>query len=233
MKNSWPIYVVLLTLFFAGISYAQFDAFYLPDTMAAPPQPETPAATPTPSPPVNYRDIPLPLSEGDDDIIRLTPDNARFLRLSEDAASVVVTNPFHASVMLDSPRLLIIMPRTPGTTSFAVLNKTGSVIAEKKIVVSAIKSKYVRIRRMCPPGDAACVPASYFYCPDGCYEIAPVASVGPTEVPGFVNSSAASSQSISNDMLLQSLQSGGMPAGFGGMPAISPGNIPPFVEEGE
>lgn len=109
----------------------------------------------------------------DDDIIRITPDKTKIVRLNQDAASVIVTNPAHASVLLDSPRLLVVMPRVPGSTSFTVLNSKGQVILERTVIVSGLaKQKYVRIRKMCDNGGTGgCVPTSYFYCPDGCYEV--------------------------------------------------------------
>jgi hypothetical protein len=121
----------------------------------------------------------------DDDVIRLTPDKTKIIHLTQDAASVVVTNPAHASVLLDSPRVLVVMPRVPGTTSFTVLNANSKVIAEKTVIVSAAnKAKYVRIRKICDGTGGACVPTSYYYCPDGCYEVLTVPpDNGATQVP--------------------------------------------------
>ena len=121
----------------------------------------------------------------DDDVIRITPDKTKIVHLSQDAASVIVTNPANLSVLLDSPRLLIVMPRTPGTTSFTVLNNKGQTIAEKTVIVAAAaKAKYVRIRRVCDNAGAGCVPTAYFYCPDGCYEVMTVPpDNGATQVP--------------------------------------------------
>lgn len=116
----------------------------------------------------------------DDDILRLTTNKDKLIRLEKDAASVIVNNPEHAQVLLDSPRLLIVMPRQPGATSFSVLDGAGNVILHKEIIVSNVESHYVRIRRMCTGGDASCAPTSYFYCPNGCYEVT-------TMNPGGVN----------------------------------------------
>lgn len=122
----------------------------------------------------------------DDTIIRITPDKTKIVRLKEDAASVIVTNPAHVSVLLDSPRLLVVMPRVPGSTSFTVLNAKGQIILERTVIVSGLaKQKYVRIRRMCDNGGTGgCVPTAYFYCPDGCYEVLTVPpDGGATNVP--------------------------------------------------
>lgn len=110
--------------------------------------------------------------------IQLTPDRTEIVRLEQDAASVVVTNPAHAQVMMETPRLLLVMPRTPGSTSLFVLDKDGKTIFERDIIVSGTTKPYVRIRKSCNQGDNNCNTDSYFYCPDGCYE---VSTVPPTE----------------------------------------------------
>lgn len=105
--------------------------------------------------------------------IRLTSNKNKLIRLERDASSVVVNNPNHASVMLDTPRLLIIVPHQPGATSFTVLDENGETIIEKDVIITNVQPKYVRIRRMC--GDSQnCEANSYFYCPDGCYEVTSV-----------------------------------------------------------
>lgn len=108
--------------------------------------------------------------------LRLTPDRSEIIRLQEDAASVVVTNPAHAQVMMETPRLLLVMPRQPGSTSLFVLDAQGKTILERDILVSASTQPYVRIRKACAANDQSCQANSYYYCPDGCYEV--------TTVPG-------------------------------------------------
>jgi len=119
---------------------------------------------------------------GDPRAIRLTPDRTKILRLRESAASVIVANPVHATVSLDSPRLLILMPREPGTTSFTVLNAEGKVLLERSIIVSAVQPQYVRVRRVC--GNASdCEASNYYYCPDGCFEVTPVVHEDRGNIP--------------------------------------------------
>jgi hypothetical protein len=117
-------------------------------------------------------------SGDDDDIdgpLRLTMDQTRLVHLDQDAASVIVANPGHVSVSLDNPRLLIVTPHDAGATSMIVLDGEGKTILEQDIIVTNVQQKYVRIKRMCAGGDASCVEKSYTYCPDGCYEVTPVA----------------------------------------------------------
>ena len=122
----------------------------------------------------------------DPDAIRLTPDRVKILTLKKDAVSVVVTNPAHAVALLDSPRTVILMPRSPGTTSLVILDRNGEALFERNIIVSAAQNKYVRIRRICPDNARNCTREAYYYCPDGCFEINPVVSNAlPDNVPAF------------------------------------------------
>lgn len=128
----------------------------------------------------------------DPDAIRLTPDRTKILRLKKDAASVIVTNPAHASVVLDSARTVILMPRAPGTTSLIILDRDGGTILERNIIVSAAQPKYVRIRRVCDSRDRTCQDSAYYYCPDGCYEINPVEGEPlPNNIPTFAGGAPA------------------------------------------
>lgn len=122
------------------------------------------------------------------DAIRLTPDRTEVVRLEQDAASVVVTNPAHAQVMMETPRLLLIMPRQPGSTSLFVLDKDGNSILERDIIISGASKPYVRIRKSCSGSDRGCVADSYFYCPDGCYEVGTVPPSASTDQPALPSS---------------------------------------------
>jgi hypothetical protein len=159
----------LLAAFFASAS-AQADAS-ADDLSRLIRQPDTAA------PPI------AAIIEKEEDALRLTPNKNKIIRLDQDAASIIVNNPDHASVMLDSPRLIIVMPRLPGTTSFTVLNSAGETILQKDVIVTNVQPQYVRVRRVCASGDTACTPAAYYYCPDGCYEVTPVAPGREGNIP--------------------------------------------------
>lgn len=160
-----------------------------------------------------------------DGILRLTPDKTHILRLNEDASSVIVTNPAHVSVMLDSPRLLVVMPRQPGATSFTVLNSKGDTILEQDVVVATNQPNYVRIRKMCTGDDASCAPSSYYYCPDGCYE---VTTVHPGEGQMDVPEIAASAPVAAPDNMPVAAEPPVLPA-----PAVEQPVVEEDVIEGE
>ena len=113
-----------------------------------------------------------PSYAGQDSVIRLSPDESKILRLEKDVVSVIVANPVHASILIDTPRLLVIIPRQPGSTSFRALDSNGFTIAEHNIVVTGANKNHVRVRRSCgSDGDNDCQLESIYYCPDGCYNV--------------------------------------------------------------
>ncbi len=110
--------------------------------------------------------------DADDGTIRLTPDKSQVVRLDRDAASVIVSNPANATVLLDTPRVLVVIPRAPGVTSFSVLDAYGDTIMERSVIVTgrSVQKRYVRVRKICGE-DRNCIPNEVFYCPEGCYQV--------------------------------------------------------------
>lgn len=104
-------------------------------------------------------------------IIAVSPDKPEIVRLESDAASIIVGSPKFASVTLDNPRTMLVIPRAEGATSLTVLNSEGDIILEKSIVVGGPKENYVRIRRACPSNLGGCVSSQTYYCPDGCSDV--------------------------------------------------------------
>ncbi|MBI1216362.1 MAG: hypothetical protein GC185_11180 [Alphaproteobacteria bacterium] len=184
MSKSWPLFMMVLTflLVAAGGAYAGGMPYTGNDDSAA-----------------------QQAVVGADGSIRITPDRTYLLRLDQDAASVIVTNPDHASIALDTPRLLVIMPRLPGSTAFTVLDRRGQVVMEKNIIVTAVQKKYVRIRRMCT-GSTSCSSDTYYYCPDGCYEVTPVQPGQGSSAPPPPIASGSSTTTGSNSDIPQEFQ---------------------------
>lgn len=106
-------------------------------------------------------------------VLNLSPDKSELVPLDREAHSVVVGNSAHVAVLLDSPKLAVVVPRTAGATYFTVLDKNGDIVMQRHVVVAAPKKNYVRVRRSC--GNAAdgqdCKPTSVYFCPDMCHEI--------------------------------------------------------------
>lgn len=126
-------------------------------------------------PAVNAQTAATPQADGEEThpVLNLMPDKSELVRLDRDAGSVIVGNPAYATVVLDTPRLAVVIPRTSGATYFTVLDKQGNVIMQRHVVVSAPKKNYVRVRRSCANAATGtnCQPTSVYFCPDMCHEI--------------------------------------------------------------
>lgn len=104
--------------------------------------------------------------------IKLTPDKSELVRLERPAASIIIGNPNHLSILADSSQTLVLVARAPGATHFTVLDKDGEVIMQRHVIVASPKEKYLRVRRSCAGSEGDnCQPTSVFYCPDMCHEI--------------------------------------------------------------
>ncbi len=105
--------------------------------------------------------------------IRVSPGQSKTVPLSRNAASVIVANPAHATVFLDTPRMLVIMPRAPGATELTVLDAEGQIVLQKGVLVDGAGDDHVRIRRICGEDARDCEAQTIYYCPDNnCVEVA-------------------------------------------------------------
>lgn len=115
---------------------------------------------------------PLPPTAMDDGApIRMTPEGPAVIQLEEDATSLIVGNPTHATAILESPRQIILIPQQPGATKIMALDKSGKAILSRHVLVGGGKSGFIRINRACANATAAgCQPVAMYYCPDRCYQ---------------------------------------------------------------
>lgn len=125
---------------------------------------------------------------GDDAPINLSPDGPAVVKLDEDATSIIIGNPAHASALLENPRLLMLVPGQPGATKVMALNRQGKAIFNRHVLVGAGKSGFKRISRVCATSDSGtCAPVSMYYCPDKCYETAVTQTAGSAGATGDVS----------------------------------------------
>lgn len=104
--------------------------------------------------------------------LKMTPDKSEIVNLDTPAASIIVGNPQHVSVAMDSAQRLIVTPLAPGATYMSVLDGNGSVVMQRHILVAAPKQQYLRIRRTCNTVAEGCEPTSVYYCPEGlCHQV--------------------------------------------------------------
>jgi hypothetical protein len=102
--------------------------------------------------------------------IKLTPDKSELVRLERKAASVLLGNPAHLSILPEGPNTLVLVPKAPGATYFTVLDEDNKVIMQRHVIVAGPQEKYVRIRKSCASA-RDCQPTQVYYCPDMCHEI--------------------------------------------------------------
>ena len=104
--------------------------------------------------------------------LRVTLDKSEIVHLDAEIGSIIVGNPLPASVLMDTEKSLIVVPKTTGVTHVTVLGKNGLVLMDRHIIVDAPKPDYVRIRTTCIGKEKGCTPNRSFYCPEGrCAEI--------------------------------------------------------------
>ncbi len=107
--------------------------------------------------------------------LRLTPDKSELIRLDEEAGSVILGNPEHATILAESATLLVVVPKKPGATYFTILSKDGSIVMQRHVIVGSPKENYVRVRKSCigtkAAADDSCNDTNVYYCPDMCHNI--------------------------------------------------------------
>lgn len=103
--------------------------------------------------------------------LRLTPDKSEILALDRPAQSLIIGNPAHLNILMDSTTRLILVPREPGATFFTILDENGRVVMQRHAIVAAPAEKYIRVRRSCSFSGENCTGTSVYYCPDMCHPV--------------------------------------------------------------
>jgi len=105
--------------------------------------------------------------------VRLTPDKSEIIRLEKEAASILIGNPQHLTVIADTAKRLVLVPQVAGATYLTVLDAMGEVIMQRHVIVASPKERYVRVRRACASADGqqGCQETSVYFCPDMCHQV--------------------------------------------------------------
>lgn len=133
--------------------------------------------------------------------IRLTPDKSDILKLDQDAATIIVGNPNHLSILADNARTLILVGRAPGATHFTALDAKGNIIMQRHVIVASPKEKYVRIRRSCNADVKGCKETQVYYCPDMCHEI--ITGSGSSDSAGSSGGGSAAATAKATEDLVE------------------------------
>jgi Flp pilus assembly secretin CpaC len=137
-------------------------------------------------PPVTDQSAAIPTETIDSEThpsLNLSPDKSELVRLDREASSVIIGNSSHVAVLLDTPRLAVVIPRSAGATYFTILDKNGNVIMQRHVLVAAPKKNYVRVRRSCAGDADNCQATSVYFCPDMCHEIGSGEAGGGGPIP--------------------------------------------------
>jgi Flp pilus assembly secretin CpaC len=67
--------------------------------------------------------------------VKVSVDQARIMRLSTDASTIIVGNPVIADVNIQDGRLLVVMGKSTGATNMIALDSQGREIANINIIV--------------------------------------------------------------------------------------------------
>jgi hypothetical protein len=117
--------------------------------------------------------------------VNVSPASPTLIDLADDAASVIVGNPAHASVILDNPRRMIVNAGMPGMTNIIVLNKAGKVIFNSPVISGAPTGDLIRIQNACINGGENCEANKIYYCAEGqrCHSVAMPTPEAPSAPP--------------------------------------------------
>lgn len=122
--------------------------------------------------------------------LSLTPDKSEIVRLDREAATVIVGNPAHLSILAENTKTLVLVPKMPGATYFTVLDRQSQVIMQRHVLVGKADKQYVRIRKSCAGSkDKNCQTTQVYYCPDMCHEI--IMNAGSEDNAGASQEAAA------------------------------------------
>lgn len=104
--------------------------------------------------------------------LRLSLDKSEILRFDREIGSIILGNSVPASVLMDTPQTVVVVPKAIGATHATILAKDGRVLMDRHIIVDSSGGGYVRIRTTCIGKEKGCTPNRSFYCPNGrCAEI--------------------------------------------------------------
>lgn len=90
--------------------------------------------------------------------LRVTIGKAHLMRLDSDAAIIMVADPTVADVVLESPRTLFIVGRSPGETNLYVLDGDGAEIVHTDVVVVPNADREVTLDRNTVETTFSCAP---------------------------------------------------------------------------
>mgnify|MGYP003519370795 CR=1 FL=1 len=90
--------------------------------------------------------------------IEVVMNQAKIVKLSRDADTIVVGNPLIADAAVKDSRTVVITGKGFGVTNFVVLDSTGNPIVDEQVIVSRSVAETVRVYRRSKVQTLSCTP---------------------------------------------------------------------------
>ncbi len=90
--------------------------------------------------------------------ITVTMNQAKIVKLSRDADTIVLGNPLIADAAVKDPRTIVITGKGFGVTNFVVLDSKGDPIVDEQVVVSRSVAETIRVYRRAKVQTLSCTP---------------------------------------------------------------------------
>src|SRR3954449_6907293 len=88
----------------------------------------------------------------------ITLDQATILKLPEKVATIVVGNPLIADVAVQSGGLVVVTGKGYGSTNIIVLDRTGTVLMERSVLVRGASDRAIQVYRGMERETYSCMP---------------------------------------------------------------------------
>lgn len=111
------------------------------------------------------------------DVMQLGITEARIIELPRNAAAVVVSRPEAMNALLDTPRRLILIPRSVSATALTVIDERGRTILDADVMISGRDRQSVRVLRGCAGSGRGCAPSTVEFCADRCVTIGALSQI--------------------------------------------------------
>jgi Flp pilus assembly secretin CpaC len=90
--------------------------------------------------------------------IEVVMNQAKIVKLSRDADTIVIGNPMIADAAVKDSRTIVITGKGFGVTNFVVLDASGSPVVDEQVVVSRSVAETVRVYRRAAVQTLSCTP---------------------------------------------------------------------------
>lgn len=98
------------------------------------------------------------IATSDDDMLRVSMNHARVLRLDRPVSKVIVGNAKVADATVSDAHTIVLTGRSYGTTNLVLLDADGNAIVDERILVSIDEGNTVRVFKQTERTVLSCTP---------------------------------------------------------------------------